>query len=143
MRFRGGTVSGTAKMGTYCMMKSREVNGRALAPPSFRTSTRHASSRPEHLPLVPNPLPSPMQSNDGPFLFSSWKKEPTYAYAGLPPSHGPPVLDDRRMDSLLSDILRYPYYPQVNAEARNHIFCDALLIVNEHGYPVWSHSGSG
>jgi hypothetical protein len=67
---------------------------------------------------------------------------------------GPPVLGDGRTSSLLSYIFLYPYYPQVNAEARNHILCDALLIVNSHGYSglyhrfncfvvVWSHSGNG
>jgi hypothetical protein len=44
-----------------------------------------------------------------------------YAYAGLPPSQLAPVLDGRRTGPLLSDILPYPYYPQVNAEARKHI----------------------
>lgn len=52
-----------------------------------------------------------------------------YAYAGLPPSQGSLVLDDGRTGPLLSNILSYPYYPQVNAEARNHILCDALLNV--------------
>jgi hypothetical protein len=53
-----------------------------------------------------------------------------YAYAGLPPSQGPPILDDGQTGSLSSDSPLYPYYPQVNVEARNHIHCDPLLIVN-------------
>ena len=58
-------------------------------------------------------------------------EEGTYSpYAGLPPSQGPPVSDDRRTGSLLPDILPYSYYPQVNAEARNHSLYDAPLIVN-------------
>jgi hypothetical protein len=55
-----------------------------------------------------------------------------YAFAGLPPSQGPPVLDDGRPGSSLSDTFLYPYYPLVNAEARSHILYDALLIVNLH-----------
>ncbi len=77
-----------------------------------------------------------------------------YAHAGLPPCQGPPVLNGRRTGSFLSDILPYPYHPQVNAEAREHILCDALLIVNQHGYSgpykwfnffvtVWYDSGNG
>jgi hypothetical protein len=79
------------RMGTYCTMKSHEATGGALAlapPPSFPTfrpsspySLRPIShhARPEHLPLAPNPLPSPVQFNDSPFpsFFSSWKREPT------------------------------------------------------------------
>jgi hypothetical protein len=53
-----------------------------------------------------------------------------HAYAGLSPSQGPPLLDDGQTGSLLSDIFPYTYYPQVHAEARNHILCDALPIVN-------------
>jgi hypothetical protein len=53
-----------------------------------------------------------------------------YAYGSLPPSRGPPVLDDEQTGSLLSDILPYLYYPQVDAEARNYILCGALLFVN-------------
>jgi hypothetical protein len=53
-----------------------------------------------------------------------------YTYAGLPPSQGPPVLDEGWTRSLLSDSFLYPYYALVNAEARNHILCDALFIVN-------------
>ena len=61
-------------------------------------------------------------------------KEGTYNYAfpGFPSSHGPlaPVLGDGQTSSLLSDIHPYSYYPQINAEARNHILYDALPIVN-------------
>lgn len=49
-----------------------------------------------------------------------------YDNAGLPPSQGPPVLDDGRTGSLLSDILSYSYYSQVLSEARNYIPCHAL-----------------
>ena len=77
------------------------------------------------MPLDQNSLPSPVQSNDGPVM----EVGANYAYAGLPPSQGPPVLDDGRMGFLLSDVLLHTYYPQVNAEARNHILCDSLLIV--------------
>jgi hypothetical protein len=39
---------------------------------SFKT---HWSSGPQYFPLAPSYLPSPVQSVDGPFIFSSWKKE--------------------------------------------------------------------
>ena len=60
-----------------------------------------------------------------------------YTYAGLPPSQD---LDDGRTGSLLSDILSYPYYPQVDAEARSHILCDTLPIVDLHRYSGQYHS---
>ena len=53
-------------------------------------------------------------------------------YAGLPPGQGPQVSDDGAMGSLLSDILLYSYYAQVNAEVRNRILCDTpSLSTNE------------
>lgn len=78
------------------------------------------------MPLAQNSLPAPVQSNDGPVM----EVGANYAYAGLPPSQGPPVLDDGQMGFLLSDVHLHTYCPPVNAEARNHILCDSLLIVN-------------
>jgi hypothetical protein len=45
------------------------------------------------------------------------------AYPVIPPSQRPLVLNDERTGSLLLDTFLYPYYPPVNAEARNHILC--------------------
>jgi hypothetical protein len=53
-----------------------------------------------------------------------------FAYASLPPSQGQPVLDDGQTGSLSPDGPLYPFHPQVNVEARSHILCDAVLMVN-------------
>ena len=73
-----------------------------------------------------------------------------YDHTGLPPSQNSSVINDGRKGSLYL----YPYYPQINTEARNHILCDVLLIVNQHGnsgqyrwfiifVTVWFRSGKG
>jgi hypothetical protein len=76
-------------------------------------------------------------------------EEGTYsAYAGLPPSHDPPVSDDGWTGSLLPNILPYSYYPPVNAQARNHFLCNAALMstnadIQAHTIGLFSSLRSG